>query len=112
MSPAYNATRRKACIHGSSGQDPARTIAPPLARHVDPATAANETGKPTSDLRIDLSVHKSSDHIKSLRRTLAKDRSTLTALDQDQFTRVNSDSFAPPQSVTASAGTRSTPVGQ
>jgi len=39
ISPASNATRRKACIYGSSGQDPARTILQTLARHVDFAAA-------------------------------------------------------------------------
>jgi hypothetical protein len=35
ISPASNATRRKACIYGSSGQDPPRTILQTVARHVD-----------------------------------------------------------------------------
>ena len=71
---SHKANHRGACVCSSARADTARTIAPPLARHVDPATAANEIGKPTSDLRVDLSVHKSSGHTKGLRRTLAKDR--------------------------------------
>jgi hypothetical protein len=39
ISPAYDATRRKTCICGSSGKDPAPTIIQTLARDVDFAAA-------------------------------------------------------------------------
>jgi hypothetical protein len=40
---------------------------PSLARHVDLATVANETGKSKPDIQIDLSVHQSSDRVERSR---------------------------------------------
>ena len=72
--PTYNATRRKTRICGSSEKDFARTIIQTLARHVDFASTANRPVKPTTNLQIDLSVHKSPGRVERLRTPQAKDR--------------------------------------
>jgi hypothetical protein len=74
ISLAYDATRRKTRICGSSRKDFARTIIQTLARHVDFASAANRPDKPTIDLQVDLSVHKSPGRVECLRAAQAKDR--------------------------------------
>src|SRR5437667_12159311 len=95
---AHKAARRRARICSSSGQDSARTILQTLARHVDLAATASQTGKSAANLHIDLSVHASSRCVESLRATPSKDRELLAALDQNRFTRLDPDAFAPPKS--------------
>src|SRR5438477_950660 len=61
ISFAYNATRRKTRICGSSGKDPAPTIIQTLAWHVDLAAAANKRVGPAAT-HIHISLHTSPRH--------------------------------------------------
>jgi hypothetical protein len=61
---------------------------------VDLAAVAKQSGKTTSGVRVDLSVHEPSRHLERLRIAAAENRQSLTALDQNRFARLYSNPFA------------------
>ena len=85
---------RASRVHCQAKDDFTSASQSSLARHVDLAAVAKQSGKSTSGLQVDLSVHEPSRRVERLRAAAEEDRQSLTALDQNRFARLYSGSFA------------------